>query len=669
MGIIISASGQVQTFDQSSYLVRKWQPSCSNTSYGSLPPHLIIQIKPVTQIQHNPLHKNHFFLMNLSSIYILPLLFLITHGKSFNLCQETRCRSNGPPIRFPFRIKNKQPDLCGYPGFDLSCTESKHTLLELPNSVKLYIDRIDYVSQVLYTYDPNNCLPKQILNFKLSNTPYKYGYFIQSDYYLFNCSSLDRNEYVRMPCLSVPGYDVYAFIAETNVMFTDLAFCTKMYNVSSVPLEFVSSDNVLQLNWTRPGCGICEGQGMNCKFRENSTRFETECVEKPKGPSRVGFKLMISGIVIGSVLLVVAAVVVFRIYSSDRAEKENQKRIEKFLGDYKAMKPARYLYSDIKRITNNFKDKLGQGAYGSVFKGSLSSDIFVAVKVLNSSTGNGEEFINEVGTMGRIHHVNVVRLVGFCADGFRRALVYEYLPNESLQKSIFSNDDKDIPLGWEKLQDIALGVAKGIEYLHQGCDQRILHFDIKPHNILLDENFNPKISDFGLAKLCAKDQSAISMTTARGTMGYIAPEVFSRNFGNVSYKSDVYSFGMVLLDMVSGRKNVDVDDTKVYFPEWVYNRLDKGEELRIRIKEEVDEKIAKKLIFVGLWCIQWHPMDRPSMKAVVQMLEGEDNKLITMPPNPFGSADASFVSAGMGVNMARRHLHQDLAVISETETE
>nr|XP_023880305.1 rust resistance kinase Lr10-like [Quercus suber] len=151
------------------------------------------------------------------------------------------------------------------------------------------------------------------------------------------------------------------------------------------------------------------------------------------------------------------------------------------------------------------------------------------MKILNSSKCNGEEFINEVGTMGRINHVNVVCLVGFCADGFRRALVYEFLPNDSLEKFI-SSVDSYFFLGWEKLQVVSLGIAKGIEYLHQGCDQRILHFDIKPHNILLDQNFNPKISDFDLTKLCAKVQSAVSMTTATGTLCYIVPEVFSRNF-------------------------------------------------------------------------------------------------------------------------------------------
>ena len=159
--------------------------------------------------------------------------------------------------------------------------------------------------------------------------------------------------------------------------------------------------------------------------------------------------------------------------------------------------PTRFSYADLKRITNQFRDELGQGAYGTVFKGKLTNEIAVAVKLLNNSIGEGEEFINEVGTMARIHHVNVVRLIGFCADGFRRALVYDYLPNDSLQKFISSADSRNHFLGWERLNRVALGIAKGIEYLHQGCDQRILHFDIKPQNILLDNEFNPKISDLG----------------------------------------------------------------------------------------------------------------------------------------------------------------------------
>ncbi|KAF7132263.1 hypothetical protein RHSIM_Rhsim09G0156300 [Rhododendron simsii] len=354
-------------------------------------------------------------------------------------------------------------------------------------------------------------------------------------------------------------------------------------------------------------------------------------------------------------------------YWFHRQEKIKRKdclKIEMFLEDYRALKPARYSYDDIKKITNQFKDKIGQGGYGTVYRGQLSNDVHVAVKILNNTKGNGEEFINEVGIIGTIHHVNVVRFVGYCADGFRRALIYEFLPNDSLEK-FASSDHKKRSLGWKKLLEIAVGIAKGIEYLHQGCDHQILHFDIKPHNILLDENLNPKITDFGLAKLCSKEQSVVSMTTARGTIGYIAPEVFSRNFGNVSYKADIYSFGMLLLEMVGGKKNFDVmvnSTNKIYFPEWIYNHLDSGEELRIRIQDEGDAKIAKKLAIVGLWCIQWYPVDRPSMHVVIQMLEGDGDTLIK-PPNPFASTNSTLATG----QSSGRPFNNELEVIVESE--
>lgn len=143
-----------------------------------------------------------------------------------------------------------------------------------------------------------------------------------------------------------------------------------------------------------------------------------------------------AGSIIVPFFLALVAVALYFIYQKKKIEEENQVKIERFLADYEAFKPTRYSYVDIKRITNQFRDELGQGAYGTVYRGNLSNEILVVVKVLNNSTSKGEEFINEVGIIGQIHHVNVVRLVGFCADGFRRALVYEFLPNGSLQKFI-----------------------------------------------------------------------------------------------------------------------------------------------------------------------------------------------------------------------------------------
>ncbi|XP_028078203.1 rust resistance kinase Lr10-like [Camellia sinensis] len=215
-------------------------------------------------------------------------------------------------------------------------------------------------------------------------------------------------------------------------------------------------------------------------------------------------KLEIASGVLGLTLLVIVVITIYLVNRSNKMKKQDQVKIDKFLEDYKALKPARYSYADIKKITNQFQDKVGQGGYRIVYKGKLSNDVHVMVKILNNVKGNGDEFIYEVQTMGRIHHINVVRLVEYCVDGLRRALLYEFLPNNSLEKFISTDKEKNSH-GLEKLHDIALGISKEIEYLHLGCDQRILHFDIKPHNILLDNKFIPKIFDFGLAKLCSKE--------------------------------------------------------------------------------------------------------------------------------------------------------------------
>ncbi|KAL4333611.1 hypothetical protein GQ457_07G018980 [Hibiscus cannabinus] len=580
-------------------------------------------------------------------------------------CQPTSCKRGGPSVRFPFRLKGRQPDGCGYSGFNLTCNNSNHTVLELPQSVKLLVKHIDYKNQRIRVYAGDGCVQNQLQNLKLSSSPFNlssdYDYYAApQNFTLFECldggqSAVD--DYDTIPCLSTnPGFHVK--YTDSDYASTDLLHCRRTIDLRDVPAGLVwDRRNDFYFNWSRPACGYCEARRQGCR-RNDTNASGFECFDIPikhMGPKE---KLMISGLTIGGCFLVTSLVGLLWTMHLRKKEKNAQRKIEQFLENYKALKPSRYSYADIKRITFQFKEKLGQGGYGTVFKGTLSNDVSVAVKLLNNFKGNGEEFINEVGSMGRIHHVNVTRLVGFCADGYNRALVYEYLPNESLEKFIFEDKSENRSLSWEKLHEIALGIAKGIEYLHQGCEQRILHFDIKPHNILLDEDFNPKISDFGLAKLCSKEQSAVSMTAARGTMGYIAPEVLSRNFGNVSYKSDVYSYGMLLLEMVGGRKNIDVKVehvSQVYFPEWVYSRLDKGEALGIRIEDEEHERIAKKLTIVGLWCIQWYPVDRPSMKAVVQMLEGETETL-TVPPNPFASKDEM---------KAKMSIHRELPTISE----
>ncbi|CAA0813616.1 PR5-like receptor kinase [Striga hermonthica] len=309
--------------------------------------------------------------------------------------------------------------------------------------------------------------------------------------------------------------------------------------------------------------------------------------------------------------------------------------------------PIRYSYRDIKRMTSGFRHKLGQGGYGSVYKGKLRSGQTVAVKLLltKNSRDKGQDFINEIAAIGRIHHVNVVKLVGFYAGRMsnKRALVLDFMPNGSLERYIFTrSEESPKPLSWEKKYEIAVGVAKGINYLHRGCDIQILHFDIKPHNILLDEDFTPKISDFGLARLYATEKNTVTLTAARGTIGYVAPELINRSIGGVSYKADVYSFGMLLMEMVGLNRDIlgNEDESSQYFPYWIYDRFDKGKDIETgEAYIEIDDddhakKIERKMTVVGLWCIRMSPADRPTMSEVVKMLETPNTENVKIPPRP-----------------------------------
>ncbi|XP_027940337.1 LEAF RUST 10 DISEASE-RESISTANCE LOCUS RECEPTOR-LIKE PROTEIN KINASE-like 2.1 isoform X2 [Vigna unguiculata] len=330
----------------------------------------------------------------------------------------------------------------------------------------------------------------------------------------------------------------------------------------------------------------------------------------------------------------VVLILVLLIYKWRRRHSSIYENIENFLLD-SHLNPIRYQYNEIKKMTRGFKVKLGQGGFGVVYKGKLQSGLEVAVKILSKSDDDGQDFINEVATIGTIHHINVVRLIGYCVHRKKCALVYEFMSNGSLDKYIFSKEE-GICLSYDKIHEISLGIARGIAYLHQGCDMQILHFDIKPHNILLDDNFVPKVSDFGLAKLHATIDGVVNMTAARGTLGYMAPELFYNNMGGVTYKADVYSFGMLLMEMASKRRNSNPDaehSSQHYFPFWIYDQFKKAKHVDMQDASEEDNILVKKMFLVALWCIQLKPSDRPSMNKVIMMLEGMAESL-ELPPRP-----------------------------------
>ncbi|KAJ4953855.1 hypothetical protein NE237_030687 [Protea cynaroides] len=274
-----------------------------------------------------------------------------------------------------------------------------------------------------------------------------------------------------------------------------------------------------------------------------------------------------------------------------------------------------FSYDELEKVTEGFKEELGKGAFGTVFKGTLSDHRVVAVKRLEDVVNEGErQFRNELTVIARTHHKNLVRLLGYCYDGQNRLLVYEYMNTQFGMK-----------------ERISLGIAIGILYLHEECETQIIHCDIKPQNVLMDKDLCPKIADFGLSKLLKPDQTR-TFNGVRGTTGYVAPEWYRRL--PITVKADVYSFGIVLLEIICGRKNLDtnVSMDEIVLVNWVCDCFEKGELDLLNADEEVDKKTFERIVKVGLWCIQNDPSLRLSMKKVVLMLEGMVD--IPVPPSP-----------------------------------
>lgn len=298
---------------------------------------------------------------------------------------------------------------------------------------------------------------------------------------------------------------------------------------------------------------------------------------------------------------------------------------------------TRFVYRDLQSATKNFSQKLGAGGFGSVFKGILPDSTAIAAKKLDSiNHSQGEkQFRAEVSAIGMIQHVNLVRLRGFCSEGSKRLLVYEYMPNGSLNTHLFKRENLQI-LSWRVRYQIAVGTARGLAYLHEKCRHCIIHCDIKPENILLDAEFCPKVADFGLAKLVGREFSRV-LTTIRGTRGYLAPEWISGDA--ITAKADVYSYGMMLFELVSGRRNVQQASEGGlldFFPTWAMEKLTEGEDilsiLDPRLEGDAEKDDVMRICKLACWCIQDEESQRPSMGQVIQVLEGFLD--VDMPPMP-----------------------------------
>eukprot|EP00253_Pinus_taeda_P011101 PITA_11101 len=601
------------------------------------------------------------------------LLLLICSSTSCLGSHYEECRGNYTcgnfTFGYPFGENNRG---CGHPEFQVDC------MLSYP---RVQIGETEYrISEPLFLSN-NNDHTMTVVNQQSCNI---FGNYSQSWWYdsqLFrladgytnltfwgNCNQTRDNNFVSKALNFSFCGDVWYYSLTTELDSEGESFCSthlqlpingsynKPFDITALQADITALQaDGFEVTWkvdpdNDRRCETCLNSNGSCGYDiSNQTAFLCYCSDGTYQPDECPR----NGCSIGGLALIAIAVL-FLWYCAKRRKqtlrppRSSDSKVEKFLEQYAYEMPTRYSQSQLKKMTNNFAEKLGEGGFGVVYKGKLQNGALVAVKLLDRHRHGETQFMNEVATVGRIHHVNLVRLLGYCFENPTSALVYEYMVNGSLEKVIFAAKEKRPQvIMWEQLYAIALGVARGIAYLHQDCEKRIIHFDIKPHNILLDAEFTPKVSDFGLAKLCGKGDDHISMTAGRGTPGYVAPEVCDRELGPVTDKSDVYSFGMLLLEIVGGRKNFDwkvTNSSQFYFPEWAFKLLE-TDDLGMRLRgggaiAAQDEEQARKLTKVGLWCIQYKSIDRPSMSRVVQMLEGNGDD-VANPPLPFNSSSAA----------------------------
>ncbi|KAJ1685797.1 hypothetical protein LUZ63_017187 [Rhynchospora breviuscula] len=373
------------------------------------------------------------------------------------------------------------------------------------------------------------------------------------------------------------------------------------------------------------GCSLWYGDLINLKDGDGvggeTIYLRLAASELPNTKSK---KIIVIVVVCIGVFLVICLAFVLSLILRRRWRLRKLRRVE---GRMMA-----FTYRDLLYITINFSEALGRGGFGSVYKGILPDSTVVAVKRLDGICQGDKNFRAEVSTIGMIQHLNLIRLIGFCSEHDKKLLVYEHMPMGSLDRHLFGNTSAR--LSWNTRYQIALGISRGLHYLHEKCRDCIIHCDIKPENILLDELFVPKIADFGLAKLLGHDFSRV-LTSMRGTIGYLAPEWISGTA--LTAKADVYSYGMMLLEIIFGKRNRRQEENNdvSFFPAFAAKKLVEGDIqclLDVNFVDDANMEELERALKVALWCVQWEEDSRPSMGKIVQLLEGLTN--VSMPPIP-----------------------------------
>ncbi|XP_074270058.1 G-type lectin S-receptor-like serine/threonine-protein kinase At1g11330 isoform X3 [Silene latifolia] len=340
----------------------------------------------------------------------------------------------------------------------------------------------------------------------------------------------------------------------------------------------------------------------------------------------------------GTAILV--AIVYFLCRRKARQAKRNNKSLDILEGNQhldKFEELPLFKFEKLSAATNNFQEcnKLGQGGFGPVYKGTLEDGQEVAIKRLSGTSRQGaEEFMNEVLVISKLQHRNLVKLLGCCGERLERMLIYEYMPNRSLDAFLFDPQKKGI-LDWKKRYSIIEGISRGLLYLHRDSRLKIIHRDLKAANILLDENLNPKISDFGMARIFGGTQIEADTTRVVGTYGYMPPEYAIE--GRFSEKSDVFSFGVLLLEIITGKKTRWFDESSLSLLGYVWKQWIEDDDISLIdpiIAYQGFEAEISKCIHVGLLCVQEYAQDRPDISDVITKLGATSTRTFQKPKQP-----------------------------------
>ncbi|KAM4106089.1 hypothetical protein ACB094_04G041100 [Castanea mollissima] len=369
----------------------------------------------------------------------------------------------------------------------------------------------------------------------------------------------------------------------------------------------------------------------------------------PAAKGKESNKSQIVIIFVPIISFVVLIIISFCIYLRVRKPREKPQPQSESVDEIRRVESLQLGFGTIKVATDDFSDanKLGQGGFGAVYKGKLFDGQVIAVKRLSKNSGQGDrEFKNEVLLVAKLQHRNLVRLLGFCLEGIERLLIYEFVPNGSLDHFIF-DPIKRAQLDWARCYKIIGGIARGLLYLHEDSRLRIIHRDLKASNILLDSEMNPKISDFGVARLFELDQSVGNTSKIVGTYGYMSPEYAMH--GQFSVKSDVFSFGVLVLEIISGQKNnsfrngENIEDLLSYaWKNWKQGIISNLVDPTLKAGSTTE---IMRCIHIGLLCVQENVADRPTMASVLLMLNSYS---ITL---PIPLEPAFFMNSGIESNI------------------